>query len=295
MIERKPEWLKVKSNTGEESVRMERLLRGLALHTVCEEANCPNCGECFHKGTATFMILGSNCTRGCTFCAVTKCPPSPPDPAEPLHVAQAAKKLNLRHVVVTSVTRDDLPDGGAAHFAQVIRAIRKESGGAPPVIEVLIPDLQGDWDALRIIIDAAPDIINHNVETVPSLYPEVRPQADYNRSLELIRTVRQIAPQITTKSGIMLGLGETREEVLQVFRDLHMSGCDILTIGQYLAPTKKHRPVTEYIHPDVFAAYKKEAEAIGFKYVASGPLIRSSYGALEAYEHMKLQPEDTDK
>ncbi len=292
MIERKPEWLKVKSNTDKEGLRMEHMLRGLALHTVCEEAGCPNCGECFHKGTATFMILGNNCTRGCTFCAVSKCAPTPPDESEPLHLAQAAKKLSLRHVVVTSVTRDDLPDGGASHFARVIHAIKDEFDGAPPVTEVLIPDLQGDWNALQVIIDANPDIINHNVETVPRLYYGVRPQADYHRSLELIRTVRERAPHITTKSGIMLGLGEGCEEVLQVFRDLRDSGCDILTVGQYLAPSKAHHPVVEYIHPDAFAAYKKEAEALGFLYVASGPLIRSSYGALEAYEQMKKQPKD---
>ncbi|MEI6100493.1 MAG: lipoyl synthase [Eubacteriales bacterium] len=287
MDARKPEWLKVKSNMGEENIKMERLLRSLALHTVCEEAGCPNCGECFQKGTATFMILGRNCTRSCTFCAVTKCQPEPPDPQEPKHIADAVKKLNLRHVVITSVTRDDLPDGGASHFAKVIDTIKKELGETCPVIEVLIPDLNGNWEALQVIITAKPDIINHNVETVPRLYPEVRPQADYQRSLELIQTVKQNASPITTKSGIMLGLGETHSEVIETLGDLRNAGCDILTIGQYLAPSKQHHPVIAFIHPDEFAVYKSEAEEMGFLYVASGPLIRSSYGALEAYEQSK--------
>ncbi len=283
---KKPEWLKVKSSIGEENLKIMRLMRDLELHTVCEEADCPNRGECFKKGTATFMILGKNCTRGCTFCAVSKCPPEPVDPDEPKRIAHAVKKLRLSHVVVTSVTRDDLPDGGASHFAHVIDAIKKTDGPIP-VIEVLIPDLQGSEDALQAIINAKPDIINHNVETVPRLYPEVRPQADYIRSLNLIRTVKQNAPRIMTKSGIMLGLGETHDEVLNVLRDLQNSGCDILTIGQYLAPSRQHHPVVAYIHPDEFAAYKKEAEEMGFLYVASGPLIRSSYGAGDAYVELK--------
>lgn len=286
-VARKPEWLKVKSSQGEENLKVMRLMRDLELHTVCEEADCPNRGECFKRGTATFMILGSNCTRGCTFCAVNKCPPEPVDPNEPHHIAEAVKKLGLRHVVVTSVTRDDLPDGGASHFADVIDAIKKEANDSPPVIEVLIPDLNGSMDALQTIINASPDIINHNVETVPRLYSEVRPQADYARSLELIKRVKQTAPRIATKSGIMLGLGETHEEVLEVLCDLRNVGCDILTIGQYLAPSRQHHPVIDYIHPDVFAEYKKAGQEMGFLYVASGPLIRSSYYAGEAYDEMK--------
>ncbi len=286
---RKPDWLKVKAGMSEENLKIMKLLRSLELNTVCEEADCPNRGECFKKGTATFMILGSNCTRSCKFCAVNKCPPEPVDLAEPQHVAAAVKQLALRHVVITSVTRDDLPDGGASHFANVIYAVQKELAGSVPVIEVLIPDLQGDLSALQAIIQANPDIINHNVETVPRLYPEVRPQAIYKRSMELIQKVKQTSANIITKSGVMLGLGETREEVLEVLQNLHESGCDILTIGQYLAPSRQHYPVAEYIHPDVFAAYKKEAEKMGFLYVASGPLIRSSYMAGEAFDQIKKE------
>ncbi len=281
----KPPWLKVKSSLGEENRKVAEMLRALRLHTVCEEADCPNSGECFRRHTATFMILGRNCTRSCTFCTVSKHTPDPLDPDEPARVAKAAQKLALRHVVVTSVTRDDLPDGGAAHFANVIRALKALP--APPVMEVLIPDFKGDPDALRTVMDAQPDIINHNVETVPRLYGEVRPQADYKRSLALLESVKKTAPAITTKSGIMLGLGETREEVLKVFADLVAAGCDMLTIGQYLAPSRAHHPVIEYIHPDVFAEYKKTGEEMGFSCVSAGPLVRSSYMAETAYEKTK--------
>ncbi len=284
---RKPEWLRVKSNASEENMKVVKMLRGLELHTVCEEAHCPNCGECFRKRTATFMILGNYCTRNCTFCTVTKGSPARVDPQEPAHVAAAIRELGLRHVVVTSVTRDDLADGGANHFAEVIRAIKRTSSDGPPVIEVLIPDFRGDVQALNAVIEAGPNIINHNVETVPRLYPEVRPMAIYERSLELLAGVKRTAPYIYTKSGIMLGLGETRPEVLEVMRDLRKSGCDILTIGQYLAPSKAHHPVVEYITPDEFAAYKREAEAMGFLYAASAPLVRSSYMAGEAFEQIK--------
>ena len=264
-------------------MKVVQLLRSLNLHTVCEEADCPNCGECFKKRTATFMILGRNCTRNCTFCTVTKGIPEPVDPAEPQHIAKAVQKLGLRHVVITSVTRDDLPDGGAFHFARVIQEIQEELKENKPVIEVLIPDFRGDTEALQTVIDANPDIINHNIETVPRLYSEVRPQAVYIRSLELLQKVKKAAPNITTKSGIMLGLGETREEVFGLFHDLRNSQCDILTIGQYLAPSRQHHPVIEYIHPDVFEEFRKAAEETGFLYVASGPLVRSSYMADQAY------------
>jgi lipoic acid synthetase len=277
----KPPWLKVKSRLGEENRKVTDLLRRLNLHSVCEEADCPNSGECFRRHTATFMILGKNCTRSCTFCTVSKNAPQPVDPHEPAGIAQAASELGLRHVVVTSVTRDDLPDGGASHFAQVIRALREMS--RPPIVEVLIPDFKGDAAALQTVMDAQPDIINHNVETVPRLYGEVRPQADYQRSVKLLRRVRQTRPGITTKSGIMLGLGETQSEVLDVFSDLIAAGCDMLTIGQYLAPSRAHHPVVEYVHPDVFLEYKKTGEEMGFSYVSSGPLVRSSYMADHAF------------
>ena len=281
---RKPEWLKVKSNTGKENIEVMNMLRTLHLHTVCEEAGCPNCGECFGKRTATFMILGNNCTRNCRFCVVTKGIPTPVDAMEPQNIAEAVKKLGLRHVVITSVTRDDLPDGGANHFAEVITAIKTELKDKSPIIEVLIPDLQGDFDALKTIIKAKPDIINHNIETIPRLYSTVRPMAIYERSLELLKRVKETNPEITTKSGIMVGLGESFEEVLLVFKDLLANKCEILTVGQYLAPSKLHHPVIEYVHPQTFDEYKKQGETLGFKYVASGPLVRSSYMAEKAYE-----------
>ena len=284
MSMRKPEWLKVKSNTGKENIEVMNMLRTLHLHTVCEEAGCPNCGECFGKRTATFMILGNNCTRNCRFCVVTKGIPTPVDAMEPQNIAEAVKKLGLRHVVITSVTRDDLPDGGANHFAEVITAIKTELKDKSPIIEVLIPDLQGDFDALKTIIKAKPDIIHHNIETIPRLYSTVRPMAIYERSLELLKRVKETNPEITTKSGIMVGLGESFEEVLLVFKDLLANKCEILTVGQYLAPSKLHHPVIEYVHPQTFDEYKKQGETLGFKYVASGPLVRSSYMAEKAYE-----------
>lgn len=289
----KPEWLRVKGGTAQ-SDQVTHMLRTLGLHTVCEEAQCPNRGECFNKRTATFMLLGSHCTRNCTFCTVTKANPCAPDPKEPEMVARAVAELGLRHVVVTSVTRDDLPDGGAAHFAQTIKAIRGlhlHSGA--PIIEVLIPDFQGSRQALEQVINAAPDILNHNVETVPRLYKEVRPMAVYARSLELLRRVLEGAPGIYTKSGIMVGLGETHEEVLAVMRDLRAAGCRLLTVGQYLAPSKAHHPVMEYITPEEFAQYKREAEALGFLGVASAPLVRSSYMAEESFRAVADNKEAT--
>lgn len=276
---RKPDWIKAKANSNNSEVL--NILNTLGLNTVCEEAACPNCGECFGKRTATFMILGRNCTRNCRFCNVSKGMPSIVDDCEPQKIAKAVKELSLRHVVITSVTRDDILDGGASHFAEVIKAI-KQSNINTTVIEVLIPDFKGNLEALEKVISAKPDIINHNIETVPRLYSAVRPEAEYKRSLELIERVSSFS-NIYTKSGIMVGLGETYEEVLQVFKDLVKSGCSLLTIGQYLAPTKAHYPVYEYIEPSVFDKYKQEGEKAGFKYVASGPLVRSSYMAEAAY------------
>lgn len=284
---RKPDWFKVQANTGEANEAVIRLIRSLNLHTVCEEANCPNAGECFSNQTATFMLLGSQCTRNCTFCAVGKGFPEAPDPDEPSRLAEAIAQLKLRHVVLTTVTRDDLPDGGAAHFVAVMTAIRKQITENTPAIEVLISDLQGNWDALQQIIDARPQVINHNVETVPRLYPEVRPEADFARSVELLQRVNRQNPDILTKSGIMVGLGETPAEVIEVMESLRAAGVNLLTIGQYLAPSPKHHPVVEYIHPDQFLAYKKAGEAMGFAHVASGPLVRSSYHAGEAFKTVR--------
>lgn len=273
----KPEWLRVKAHSTKNNEFVEEILKNLNLNTVCDEAACPNRGECFARKTATFMILGSVCTRGCTFCNVSKGKPMKVDENEPLHVAQAVKSLNLKHAVITSVTRDDLPDGGAGHFASVINAIKKE---APNVaVEVLIPDFKGNDEALKKVIDAKPDIINHNIETVPVLYPEVRPQANYTRSLDLLGKVKDINSGVFTKSGIMLGLGEKTEDVLKVLSDLREVNCDFLTIGQYLAPSSAHHPVIEYVHPEHFNMLKEKAYEMGFLAVASGPLVRSSYMA----------------
>lgn len=273
----KPEWLKVKISSGSNREDVEEILKRLSLHTVCEQASCPNIMECFGRRTATFMILGKVCTRNCTFCDVQKGNPGMVDIDEPLHVAQAVRELNLRHVVITSVTRDDLADGGAGHYAAVIEKVRELNPEV--VIEVLIPDFEGSYDAFEIVIDAHPDILNHNVETVPRLYPEVRPMAVYRRSLELLQNVKKMSSDIFTKSGIMVGLGEDKQEVLEVFKDLREAGCDFLTVGQYLAPSKGHHPVVEYVHPDVFEMYKEKALELGFRYVASAPLVRSSYQA----------------
>lgn len=278
----KPEWLKIKVRSGPEQAEVEKILQKLSLHTVCEEAACPNRMECFCKGTATFMILGRVCTRNCTFCNVEKNSPQAVDPDEPVHVAQAVRELGLKHVVITSVTRDDLPDGGAGHFAAVVEEIRKRDERV--IIEVLIPDFGGDRKALARVVQARPHIINHNVETVPRLYPSVRPMAIYSRSLDLLAAVKEMDDSIYTKSGLMLGLGETMEEVLAVFGDLRNRDCDILTVGQYLAPSKKHHPVVEYIHPEIFEQYRQLGLEAGFRYVASAPLVRSSYQAEKALQ-----------
>lgn len=285
MYVRKPEWLKVKLVRNHNSIEVENLLKDLELNTVCEHALCPNRGECFHKGTATFMILGRNCTRNCTFCNVTKSKPEPVNEKEPENLAKAVDRLGLKHVVVTSVTRDDLEDGGAGHFAKVIKEVKNLNKNV--TIEVLIPDFQGNEKALKLVADEKPDIINHNVETVPDLYPGVRPRAIYQRSLKVLENVKKLDNSILTKSGIMLGLGETKQQVVSLMKDLRKVDCDIFTIGQYLQPSKKHHDVVEYVHPDVFEEYRKIGERLGFKYVASAPLVRSSYNAVEVFNKIK--------
>ncbi len=283
MHAKKPDWLKIKVRSSENNDFVENILHKYALNTVCEQAGCPNIGECFCGKTATFMILGKFCMRNCTFCQVSKDVPEAVCADEPIRVAQAVNELGLKHTVITSVTRDDLPDGGAGHFADVIKQIKTRCANV--TIEVLIPDFQGSTAALRKVIDAGPDVINHNIETVPRLYSKVRPMADYSRSLALLQQARRLSPHIKTKSGIMVGLGETQQEVIQAMRDLRGMSCDILTIGQYLAPSKQHHPVIEYIHPEIFDQYKELALEMGFRYVASGPFVRSSYHAAEALRH----------
>lgn len=283
--ERKPDWLRIKVRSGQNNTYVEEMLKRLSLNTVCEEANCPNRMECFNKRTATFMILGSHCTRNCTFCNVEKQNPEHVNENEPRDIACAVRELGLKHVVITSVTRDDLPDGGAGHFHDCIQSIKKSSSNV--TIEVLIPDFQGDRDALNCVVEAAPDIINHNVETIPRLYNKVRPMAVYERSIKLLEQVKRLNSSIYTKSGIMVGLGEKEEEVESVFEDLRKAECDLLTIGQYLAPSKRHHPIVEYIHPDTFEKYRKTALDKGFVYVASAPLVRSSYNAAEMLDSTK--------
>jgi len=262
-----------------------RALEQMGVHTVCQSARCPNVGECFGRGTATFMILGEVCTRNCRFCVVDHGKPMPLDAEEPQRVAEAARWLGLRHVVVTSVTRDDLPDGGAAHFAATVAAVRERLPGA--TVEVLTPDFRGDRAAVQAVAAARPEVFNHNVETVPRLYPEVRPQADYQRSLRVLQWARvacraqEASPGLVTKSGLMVGLGETGEEVAAVLSDLRGAGVDAVTIGQYLQPTREHYPVAEYVRPEVFQDYQRAALAMGFSHVLSGPLVRSSYHASE--------------
>lgn len=276
-MKRLPDWIRVRLDGLHET---KQILRSHGLATVCEEARCPNIGKCFSKPTATFMILGYNCTRNCGFCNVESSLPLPVDPNEPERVAMAAKEMGLRYVVITSVTRDDLPDGGASHFAETIRAIRRHIPNAG--IEVLTPDFKGDVNALRVVLEARPDIFNHNIETVPRLYSEVRPQADYKRSLTVLKKAKELS-EVKTKSGLMVGLGEEFDEVVAVMKDLKESGCDYLTIGQYLRPSKKNLPVREYIRPEVFDQYREEALRLGFKGVSSGPLVRSSMNAEEMF------------
>lgn len=282
MISIRPDWLKKRIKISKQQTNVFELLSGLHLNTVCQSAVCPNIAECFAKGTATFMILGNICTRNCRFCAITSGEPLPLDEDEPKRIAEAVKELKLKHVVITSVTRDDLPDGGAEHFAKTIDEIRKEIPDA--TIEVLTPDFKGDEFALNKVVSSKPNIFNHNVETVPRLYSEVRPKADYQRSLFVLRKVKEFDPGLCTKSGIMIGLGEKREEISAVMRDLFNVGCSILTVGQYLSPSSAHLKVKEYIHPRIFKDIELEAKEIGFKYVASAPFVRSSYNAALAYK-----------
>jgi lipoic acid synthetase len=280
VITKKPEWIRVKGVDEAILKRMKGLLDRYHLHTVCESAVCPNMGTCFSAGTATFMILGNTCTRNCSFCGVFTGKPQPLDPEEPLHVAEAALSLNLKHVVVTSVTRDDLADGGAAQFAETIRQINRLLPTAST--DVLIPDFQGLRDNLAIVMDAKPDILAHNLETVPRLYATCRQSADYRRSLRILKHAKELQPEKFTKSGIMVGLGETRDEILEVMRDLREVGCDFLTIGQYLRPSAEQIEVREFIRPEVFEEYGQIGGEMGFRYVASSPFVRSSFHAEEA-------------
>ncbi|GAB6190349.1 lipoyl synthase [Desulfocastanea catecholica] len=277
----KPKWLRRRLPTGPEYEKIRQLLKSHDLTTVCQEAKCPNQFECYGKGTATFMILGERCTRNCRFCAVGHQPDSLPDPEEPERVAEAVVLLSLRYAVVTSVTRDDLADGGASLFAATIQAIRRRS--PKTLVEVLIPDLQGDRPALQVLLHAAPDVLNHNIETVAALYPKVRPQAVYRRSLELLHRAKEMHPEIPTKSGIMLGFGESHAELLQTWQDLLAAGVDILTMGQYLQPSVEHLPVQRFVPPEEFTELETEALALGFAGVASGPFVRSSYQAEKLY------------
>jgi len=285
----KPEWLRVKAPQWERVGNVKEVLRDLGLNTVCEEASCPNIGECFNSGTATFLIMGPACTRACPYCDIDfEKKPQPLDPTEPDRLAEAVRRMRLNHVVVTAVNRDDLADGGAAQFARCIRAIRAASPGT--TIEVLIPDLCGNWDALAIILQAEPEVLNHNTETVPRLYRRVRPQGEYGRSLELLQRTRQLAPWVYTKTGIMVGLGETDEEVRQVMRELRSVDCDILTIGQYLQPSQKHLGVQDFVSPAQFDAWRSYGESLGFLQVVSSPLTRSSYHAEQVRVLMERFP-----
>lgn len=277
-----PPWLRTKLPSSPAFAGTDRLVEGLGLNTVCRGAKCPNMFECYSQGTATFLIMGHVCTRNCAFCNIAPGQPGPLDMDEPRRVGEAAKTLGLRHVVITSVTRDDLPDGGAGHFASVITAVREALRDAAPTIEVLIPDFKGSLPALRNVLAAAPEIINHNVETPPAHYARIRPQADYAQSLELLRRVREAGG--VPKSGLMVGLGETDEEVRGVLGDLAGAGCRIATVGQYMRPSRNHPPVQRYVHPDMFEQYALWGREAGIEYVFSAPLVRSSYNARQVFE-----------
>jgi lipoyl synthase len=281
---RLPPWLKRPLPAGAALNETRRLMHGLKLNTVCVEARCPNLTECWSRHIATFMILGEKCTRRCRFCAVTTARPDPPDPAEPERLAEAAAQLHLRHVVITSVARDDLPDEGAGHFARCIAAVQDRLPEA--TVEVLVPDFHARPECVQAVVDAEPEVFNHNVETVPSLHKHVRPQAKYPRSLETLRVAKELRPDIKTKSGVMVGLGEARDELVQVFRDLRSVGCDLLTIGQYLKPTTgaDHLPVERFYTPEEFDELGEVARDLGFAGVASGPFVRSSYFAEQLYD-----------
>jgi lipoic acid synthetase len=287
-MRRHPEWIKVKSGDTHET---KKILRHHRLSTVCEEARCPNQGNCFSSGTATFMILGNRCTRNCSFCAVESAEPHPPDLNEPERVADAIVEIGLTFVVITSVTRDDLPDKGAGQFAAAIRTIRRRNAGIR--IEVLTPDFQGDVNALKTVLDEGPDVFNHNVETVPRLYPLVRPRANYGTSLSILESAKVRYPAIHTKSGIMVGLGEREDEVISVMKDIRKAGCDFLTVGQYLQPRRTNLPVVAYVSPEVFEQYRVKGHEIGFQAVASSPLTRSSMDAGKMYNYNKVQKSNT--
>jgi len=274
-----PPWLIKKSFDISQLHGMKTLLRDKGLHTVCEEARCPNIGECFRKPTATFMIMGNTCTRKCRFCSVAKGNPKPLKQDEPIRIAEAVKELGLKHVVITSVTRDDLEDGGASHFSKIVEEVRKINKNV--VIEVLIPDFKGSQDSLSKVVFSKPDIINHNLETIARLYEEIRPGADYRRSLDLLKKAKEFHSGIIAKSGLMVGLGEEPEEVIKTLKDLRGSECDMVTIGQYLSPTKDSFPVEEYVQLETFEYYRKAGEEMGFKNIASAPFVRSSYMAEE--------------
>jgi lipoic acid synthetase len=280
----KPRWLKKRLPTGPQYEKVKELIGKDRLHTVCQEAKCPNMWECFSQQTATFLIMGSRCTRNCRFCSISQGPAEPPDPAEPDRVAAAARQMGLSYVVITSVTRDDLTDGGAGFFAKTIEAVHRRIPSAK--VEVLIPDFQGNAPALQTVLDAHPDVLNHNIETVPRLYPIVRPQARYRRSLQLLSRVQKYAPGLPIKSGLMLGLGESFEEIRSTLKDLIDAGCRILTLGQYLRPSKAHLPVKRFVPPAEFENWKHTALEMGFSEVASGPFVRSSYHARELYQAM---------
>jgi len=289
---RKPHWLKRSLPTGGKHEKVRVLLEKGRLHTVCQEAKCPNLWECFSRRTSTFLIMGAHCTRNCRFCAVGHGPSGPPDPGEPARVAEAAQRLGLSYVVITSVTRDDLLDGGAGHFAGTIEAIRKTMPEA--LVEVLVPDFQGSRTALETVVAARPHVLNHNLETVPRLYASVRPEALYGRSLELLMRARQCDPMLPTKSGLMLGLGESSKEVEEALQDLLDAGCRILTLGQYLQPTRQHLKVDRFIDPEEFDHWKERALRMGFSQVASGPLVRSSYRAKELYQAPLIRASSDD-
>ncbi|MFC2034744.1 lipoyl synthase [Chloroflexota bacterium] len=279
---RHPKWLRKKVPSQPILKEMELLLDELSLHTVCQSAQCPNIGECFSRQTATFLIMGDVCTRNCTYCAITKGKGSPLNPNEPYNIARAVGRLNLKHVVITSVTRDDLPSGGAVHFATTIKVIRRYNPLS--TIEVLIPDFEGSPDSLKTIIDSSPEVLNHNVETVPRLYSQVRPKANYHRSLNLLRAAKTINQKILTKSGLMLGMGEEHNEVVAAMEDLYAAQCDFLTIGQYLSPSYGHHPVTSYVTPEQFQEYESIGKRMGFRSVTSGPFVRSSFEARETLD-----------
>ena len=288
MATRLPVWFKKKPPNPDTMSKMKGLLDGLNLHTICESALCPNVGECFARKTSTFLILGDICTRNCTFCAVKKGTPQPAHEKESEHLLQAVETLGLSYVVITSVTRDDLADGGASQFARTIGLLKENNNEV--ILEVLIPDFLGSTEALKAVVDAGPEVINHNIETVPRLYPQVRPKADYNRSVELLFRVKKLNPKLVTKSGLMLGLGEKREEIIEVMQDLRETGCDLLTLGQYLQPSPRHHPVISFISPDEFDQYHTIGKNMGFAEVASAPLVRSSFEADKLYRKARGLP-----